>query len=89
MNAFTWYTVGRTGRRAEDHSSPRIKQKAYLRSWYIQGNGGKWASLVGEVFGHSKYLDGQQHVTSPILRLDIPGCIAETLNTIYVLEGKR
>lgn len=65
------------------------KRKAYLREWYIQGHGGKWASLVGEVFGHPKFADGHVIVTSPILKLDIPGRSAETMNTVYMLEGKR
>jgi hypothetical protein len=73
----------------EDKPVQRAKRKAYLREWYIQGNGGKWASLVGEVFGHPQFDDGRVIVTSPILKLDIPGRSAETMNTVYMLEGKR
>ena len=72
----------------ERKPASKVKQKAYLRGWSIESRGGKWAHLVGEVFGHPKLMDGHLITTSPILKLDIPGRSAETMNTIYMLEGK-
>lgn len=67
----------------------REKRKAYLKAWTLHTRDNKWAQLVGRVYGHPKYEDDTLVTTSPILRLDIPGQMAETMNTIYVLEGRR
>lgn len=72
-----------------EHDFQRTKRRAYLRDWSITGNGGKWVSLVGVVYGHDKLRDGAQIITSPVLKLDIPGGSAETMNTIYVLRDDR
>jgi len=73
----------------EEKLVSKPKRRAYLRDWTITSNGGKWVSLVGSVYGHDKFQDGREIITSPILKLDIPGCSAETMNTIYVLRDDR
>lgn len=67
------------------------KRTAYLRDWIIvqDRNQTKWVQLYGKVYGHSGFSDGEWVTTSPILKLDIPGGTAETLNTRYVLRDDR
>jgi hypothetical protein len=67
----------------------KSKRRAYLRDWTLVSNGGKWASLHGSVYGHDRFMDGERIITSPLLKFDIPGCSAETMNTIYVLRDDR
>ncbi len=64
------------------------KRQASLRHWRFETtNNGIWARLSGQVYGHPKFADGEAIVTSPVLRLDIPGHTAETMHTLYQLEG--
>lgn len=72
--------------------TPKAKRRAYLRDWIIvQRNpyGSKWVSLSGRVYGHPKFAEGTHIDTSPILKLDIPGGYAETMNTKYMLRDDR
>lgn len=42
--------------------------------------------LHGRVYDHPSFYNGEKVTTSPILRLDIPGKVAETMHTVYDLQ---
>ena len=76
----------------EVEHTQRVKRRAYLRDWIIVQNhtiGSKWVQLYGKVFGHPRFAEGEWITTSPVLKLDIPGGFAETMNTKYVLRDDR
>lgn len=58
-------------------------QKARLENWYW------WAPdrIAGNVFGHSRFRDGEEVVSSRIIRhID---SIVETKTTVYILGKKK
>lgn len=59
------------------------KPTATLKHWRFMTS---QRSLTGEVFGHPHFFEGQNILTSTVLRIDFESGTAETLNTIYTLE---
>lgn len=71
-----------------------IKQKAILRNWtHYPAGGGRFDRdfnhLEGNVYGHpDPWLpDGEYIATSMVLWIDLSLRVAETRNTVYILEG--
>lgn len=58
-----------------------------LRSWSIRGDSPTGMRLVGVVTGHPRREDGEEIITSPIVKI-LSGDAIETLSgTLYKLEG--
>jgi hypothetical protein len=76
--------------KAQARPAKKAKRKAVLKNWRVRtGSNGIWPVLTGDVYGHPKFQDGEAVVTSPVLRLDIPGGMAETMHTVYLLGDRR
>lgn len=58
------------------------KQRAILRNWSYDGS-----TLYGNVYSHPRLPDGLDVRTSHVLWIDKTIRVAETLNTVYILEG--
>lgn len=66
------------------------KQKARLKNWKHVRDGDDWRPyphLTGNVYDHPRLHDGEYIGTSALLWVDFTIGIAETRNTIYILEG--
>ena len=63
-------------------------RRAFLRDWNLQQRkpGSKWVHLQGRVYGHPKFYDGELVTTSPVMMIDFHAGVAETMNTIYMLN---
>lgn len=67
------------------------KRRALLKNWTIEYREPSWHGngldyyLSGNVYGHPSFGANEHIVTSPLLRIDIPGHTAETINTVYLL----
>lgn len=68
------------------------KQKARLKNWAHYPSGGgpfyrEFPHLTGNVYDHPRLLDGEFVGTSRLRWVDFALKVAETNNTIYILEG--
>ncbi len=70
------------------------KPKVVLKNWCLEqhpdGVGRYYYRLTGNAYGHPKYpyiTEGESIYTSKLISVDFVTGIAETLNTIYKLEG--
>lgn len=63
------------------------KRRAVMKEWTLidSGVGELKTKLRGKVYGHPSFFDGEKVTTSPLLRIDIPERIAETMHTVYLL----
>jgi hypothetical protein len=81
----------RAMRKVEVEETKKPKRRAYLEHWSLiqRSPYTKWVHLEGNVYGHPTFNNGDFITTSPILKLDIPGGYAETMNTKYMLKDDR
>lgn len=70
------------------------KNTAELRDWIIRHDFNaktEWHCLTGHIYNDSrgKFIDGQEVVTSRLIRINFENMIAETENTAYKLSGMK
>lgn len=63
------------------------KPQVELKNWRIEKSWGGHCALMGISQNHPRMADGIEIRSSRLLRIDFETGLAETMNTIYRLEG--